>query len=645
MADNVDEILKKYSKPDKPQGGDEIDSILGKYSVAPAVKDGAGMAFLEHYGNTATAGYLPHIQAGVEQLLPDPNADLDAKLAAEGFSVTQPEQSYVASRDANIERLKLQAQQHPDAALAGDITGAIANALITSKILPGASAETASAKIGQAAKVGAITGAVANPGDVKGEISSGQLGERLTNAGIGAGVGAVTQGAFEVGGKIVDKVKNLPSSFREYAEEKAFKSTGAMLRDYRKAYGEERINEIGRVMLDRGLLKPGYSFDDIVEAATKLKATEGENIGAMLKELATIESGKGLQKATREQLGDAVKGDLTQPSSLPGVEDDNQIIGQLVDRFKSAEGGKDLGVTDLQALKEQIGDLINWKRIPGSDVPVKEKFYRSLYDKVKNELENRAESISKDVGLKAYTGSKSAYRAASDIEKISADRSLRESANRFLSPTDYLTGGMGAAAGFASGDDIEGRLKNAAIGGSLALANKAARLYGNPIVAHTADKIGALGQAVKDTMTTMPGVLGPFEAPLKEALEQGVNSYAATLYYFSKDPAFQKQMGIKPESTPDSNLQPIAKQNSLSSPGVAIPASAQPIIRQQIKADASASNIDKAKRLNSLNRFGTIDPTPPKPSVPKINEKRKPSSVQLREDSLDFIKRKKEEAF
>src|SRR5690606_31959814 len=84
---------------------------------------------------------------------------------------------------------------------------------------------------------------------------------------------------------------------------------------------------------------------------------------------------------------------------------------------------------------------------------------------------------------------------------IANKREAKEFANRFLSPSDYLTSGLGVAGGIASGDSAEEKFQNALIGASLGFANKGARKYGNQLAAKGLDSlakgISALPKAVK----------------------------------------------------------------------------------------------------------------------------------------------------
>lgn len=171
----------------------------------PPAPSRPGQAALEGFGETATLGYLPQIQAGIEKILPNPTADADAKLKAMGIDV--PEQSYVQMRDENIARQGQLAKQNPGASMAGKGAGIVASMAMP---LPGA----AMGKVARSALQGGITGAAYNPGDVKGEVNPLQLEERAPNAALGTlfgtagGLAGKGIGALANKSRMVDRVKD-----------------------------------------------------------------------------------------------------------------------------------------------------------------------------------------------------------------------------------------------------------------------------------------------------------------------------------------------------------------------------------------------------------------------------------------------------
>jgi hypothetical protein len=454
-------------------GGFDPDKYL---SAKAEPRTGAAESALEHFGNAATLGYLPQLQA---MAAPAMNRVLDA---VTGNHVSDDDKStYVQLRDENIARQKLQGEEHPYASGAGTLAGIGASIVGTGGLGTVAKGATGVQRLAAATKAGAILGGAANPGDVEGEFSPLQIEDRAKNAGVGAALGA--------GGQLVGEgLAGIAGKLKGKAEERAFKSAGAMLRDYRKAAPKGQINELGRLMLDEGLVQPGMTVDDIAKAAKALEDNKGAAIGKVIKKLGEKESEVGGQ-VTRGDIADAVKNRLTQPGEIPSVIKDNKYYAQLSKALKT-KGTKELSVDDLAQLKDLAKKQINWKRLPDADIPREEQFNRAIYKEVSDALETRAQELAKRSGNKDYVELKKAYGGAKEINRIASDQALRQNANRFFSPSDYLTSATGAISGAASGDGVEDRIKKAAIGASLGLVNRAARRYGTPLVSHGLDKLG-----------------------------------------------------------------------------------------------------------------------------------------------------------
>ncbi len=503
-----------WEKYTDDQSAASADGPWAKYQPQSAPKPsgpGAGQAALEHFGNAASLGYLPQLQSLASKLTPDPGAETDAKLEAQGFKINQQKPTYLSERDANIKRLQQESQEHPVASLAGAVGGSLATGIAASGALP-INAASRIGRIAQAAKGGAVLGALSNPGDTEGEVSPIQAAGRVKGAVAGGLIGGGGQGVVEGVSSAAKAVAGIPAKLTSKAEERAFKASGAMLRDYRKAAGQDRINEIGRFMLDNGLIKPGMSVEDIAQAASKLKDENGKAIGTIIEELGTHEATAGGQ-VSRSDLANEIRNKLIQEAGTPSVAKSNKAFGELASEFENM-GDKNVSVTALQKLKNQLQKEINWDRLPGADIPTDEQFNRAAYTSVKDALEKRADSLAEATGRADYKDLKSAYRNSSDVAKIAKDQALRKGANNFFSLGDKISGGAGFAAGFASGDSLEDRLKRGALGAGAAIATKTARSYGTPIVSIGLDKLGR-------AITNSPlGAVGKAAVPILNAAER-----------------------------------------------------------------------------------------------------------------------------
>jgi hypothetical protein len=253
--------------------------------VKPAETAPMGQTALEHFGEGASLGYLPQLQAAAAKPI------YAAMNAVTGQDV-QPD-NYVQERDRNIKRLAQEKKDNPRVAKASELAGGLTTGIATAGVLPEAgAAKTLAGKVvqgaSQGAKVGALYGAVANPGDTEGQVDALQLKERAKNLGKGAVTGALVGGsvpvateglkmassAFKAGAeKIADKLKSV-------AEDSAVNATGATGKQ-----ASRFSDNAGRELLDRGVVRFGDSQGKIAErAADAVKQAEGQ-IDLALKKL------------------------------------------------------------------------------------------------------------------------------------------------------------------------------------------------------------------------------------------------------------------------------------------------------------------------------------------------------------------------
>lgn len=483
-------------------------------------KSSAAQTFLEKYGDMSTIGYLPQLQAATEK----PMAWVMDKLTGQNVSEDMPD--YVQRRDENIKRQTKLAEANPVPAALGTVAGfaggplalrglgalaklgsfapkfmAAGEAAETLPALSGAAGEAAQTasvgkkifdakRIADAAKTGAAMGAVMNPGDTEGEMGL-QLGDRAMNAAGGALFGVGADLAIAGGSGLV---RAAGDKMREAAERRAFKALGPYARDAINANERGKINEIGRELLDSGVIGKGNkSYEQIGADAGAAKEKAGQVIGGIIDTLDNFANGLGANAGLdRAKMAKAVEEELLMPSGLPGADAHNAKVSALVDEFRGG-GSNRIGLKEAQGLKQKLQKLINWKRAPDADIPLPEQVHRSLVNKTKKGLESAAEFVAGQKGddtLEQYLAAKRRYGAMGTAEKIANRRESKEFANRLISPSDYMAGGIGALAGAMSGHDLESRATGAAAGLSLGAANRFGRAYGNQIMARNLERVG-----------------------------------------------------------------------------------------------------------------------------------------------------------
>lgn len=446
--------------------------------------DAANNALLD----TVLAGHLPQVKAKVKQIL-----------SGEGFS---NDENYVKRRDLELADMKSKAEKYPAANLEGKIVGLVAPLLLTggSSIAeegPAAAAELTKQGALKAATKGAVVGAamggLQNPGDTEGKVDPFQLSERSKNAKVGAGAGALL-------GAAANKLPDVADAIGQYAPKQALKAAGAMLKDFRKEYANETVADTGKFILENGLVKAGDTVDSIAEKASALKERVGNDLGAgydaavkilpkLGKESAEKVASAGFNPvrdkaailaSVKKDLGYAYKG----RAALKGVE---EYLDQLIEEH----GDQVLNPKVTNKIKSSLDKTaIDWERNPLAREPDSEAALKSLRSALSDKVSGQIEAIGKAVGDPDAAGTLAKlnrdYGMASKVERIAADRSNRDAANKAFGLTDTIWGAAGASAGAAIGGPI-----GAAIGAPLAAgAGKVARTYGPSIVADTTNVIG-----------------------------------------------------------------------------------------------------------------------------------------------------------
>lgn len=524
------------------------DDFIAK-AGAPAEKTSAPMAALEGFGNGALAGHLPQAQAATEKAIDWVTeklgvgpAAVDAELRAKGIKV--PEKPYVQMRDENLERQAQEVEEHPVASTAGLITGAVTSAPIygglgklalgAAKAIPGIAggANLVEAGMGaknlgligrtaQSAAGGAIQGAIQNPGDTEGKIGGLQLDERLDKAKTGAEIGAVIPGGAAIIGGVGKKLVEAPGKLKDLAEKffsRAIGTNGPQARELSMldpaGMSGETIKKLGAFVADNKLVQAGDKPEVIANRISTFRQKVGAKIGAAYDKAEEMVSNQAFNKMTKAQKATLMASKFDRDQMIKELE-------QLADtQFKSGKFGdgsarqtllkqledlrehpkKILSITDMQALKEAIDDKI-WGAAQAQKLgmsaltPPKEPLM-AIRDFLKTKMDARIAALDAAFGKKSNLGStltklNKQYQMASTANTIAKKFFAREEGNKFLSLTDKMMMGAGAAGGIATGahdDDgdinLGGMVTGALKGAALGAASKYARTYGIPAIAH-----------------------------------------------------------------------------------------------------------------------------------------------------------------
>jgi hypothetical protein len=547
--------------PEKREtGGIGTVAKLLSGAVAPGVSAGTIADFAEHnperaqaalegMGKGLTMGHLAHAQAAAEPIT-DRIFDYFT-----GQHVADDEKPYVERRDENLKRQAELEEKYPKTSTAANLVGALEGGAALAPLMPEISAASVPARMGQAAMGGAAAGAMMNPGDTEGVVDPIQAEGRAKDAALGGITGGILHGALEGASALGSKAKDFAGSVGDYfkgkGEEKAFKATGAMLKDFRKANSQDRVNEIGRTLLDDGIVTPFSTPKKVADRLSSGIDQAEENLGNQI---------------------DAVHGKYNDPDFLSSLSPEQSanleratfkpqdVAKQLKDQIKEQYQGVPLGkiqpaldeidtwlsgqpdrmtIKDVQDLKVKMNQFLKdsdfWKD-PGMQKQGTLAVRRGLKEGVENQANALADVLGEQGGQIKDTNRRlgnllEAYKAAKD-------RISRDEANRAFGLTDTISAAGGAGAGAHIGGMVGGpegakigAVAGAGLGGA---ANKLARTFGNGLQATGYDALG-------DVLKSSPGALAKLTGPLGEMYRQNPEAFMSAFMQNRHAPEFQQQ--------------------------------------------------------------------------------------------------------
>ena len=463
-AGSVESIDLKYqSQGDDFISDEDMGSLDSEGKTSPAKSLGKKTSTMQALGDAftqgITLGYGPQLEAMAAPAM---------KKLVEWQTGTDdlPMDPYVERRDQALKRYNEEFKENPvlstTAMIGGGVAGAIPLAGLTA-----AKGATALARMGQAAKAGAGIGFVANPGDTEGETSGLQIGDRLKNAGIGAGTGLVVQGGLE---GISKASKSLVDPLRKFAEEKAVKSTGTLKKGLSELQKRGKTNEVGRMLLDEDVVTLGATPRKISERlGPKIKAKMAE-VDELIK--ASDETSVGIDI---ESLALKVKEEVL--DEYPGVPEEKltPILNEIDLWFQN----KDMSLSDGQTMKQSMNKFLGNRDFLKDNPSSKTEGMLRVRKGVKGAIED-------GVGVEGMPGAvKDANRQAGNYitaQDLSDEGTIRDASNRMMGLSEQL----GLMGGVARGDNI---VKDGVIGTAMAAGNRLAKTYGNSTMAVGADKL------------------------------------------------------------------------------------------------------------------------------------------------------------
>jgi hypothetical protein len=514
---------------------EDLDNMLIQKTMESAPQDRPGEAFVRHFGNSASFGYLPQIQAATEPVIQKAldffgGDNTDEKLKEQGFQIEEaPSESYAQRRDRATNELNQLSEENPYASTGGKISGAIVNGIATGGALSKALGSTGTAtsmgkRFMDAAKSGAAYGAIRNPGDTEGEVNVLQLKDRATNAVKDAATGLVIQGGLE-GAKAAGTALNaVGKNLKTFSQNKALKASGAMLKDFRKAVGKKKASELGQTAIDENLVNMGDDVADIAKNAQTSLKDSGSKIGSIYDkadEITSISSGD-IRKLNNEFIEESA-------NRLKGIDGGKEAAQKLESTLEVLTENPNPTFGQLRKLRSSIDDKINHAK-EMKDLPVYQEELLHLRNKIQDMVKQKIASVNPELSKNLARENKR-FSNLSDLAKMSKDKMAREEANAAFGLRERMGGGTGAVVGAIVGGGVPGAIAGGIAG---AVTTKVARQYGTPFVAITANKIAK-------ALDKNPELLGKFANPLIESAKHP-EQFVATVNALLKKPEFKESI-------------------------------------------------------------------------------------------------------
>jgi hypothetical protein len=279
------------------------------------------------------------------------------------------------------------------------------------------------------------------------------------------------------------------------AESQAVKSTNAKIGQLRKL--GEMPEDFGRDLLDSGIIQPFKTSAGIEKLAAEKASQTGKLIGEYDKGFARDAYGINRGRLSKD-LGKLTKPYERQVGYNPAAQDVISAYEKVVPRYQDKlHTNPKITIDEANDMKRLIDKLGAFNKPKADLTDLDRKVIQGVRGSIKGEANKTiGEKYGQNV-LQDWEKANKGYGTATKALGITEDDSLRQLANRAISPSDYITGAGAAAAGGPSAGMIAG------------LMNFVGRNYGNSTIAVGADKLSKLLSSSPEKLQKFMGKLGP----------------------------------------------------------------------------------------------------------------------------------------
>jgi len=521
---------------------------MEKIAAQPQIPESRDLeAGVEGFGQAATLGFLPQLQAGASKVVDflTPESEADKKLKEQGFTIEDKPETFIEARDKFIKRKEGLQEESPISFGAGQLAGGVSTGIAGASLLKGGAALTAAGRAAQAVKAGAIGGVLRNPGDTEGELSGLQLGERAENALSSGAISGVFQGAGEGVKQIAKAVRRIPKKLKVIEDSTLLRAIGTDKKAARRIFGQNKVKGVLQTIKEKNIVEAGDNIEAIAKKAASEFKKSGKAVGSTLKAIDDdiikhIDSGNAtplqlkLLKKTDINLDEfATRWQNEMKRRLKGLSGSDKVIKQVSKELDQIKVNGKVSLKRLQEVRNTIEDQIKFNKANQQFSGV-EKEFKKIRNAMQDLAKKRIKRADKVLGTKHIDSFKKANREfsnLSEIQDITSEKVLSKQANRALGLSEQIGTGVGATVGTLIGGPV-GTVIGVVGGGAAA---KAAKDLGAPVVART------VGRTVK-ILEKNPKLLGEFLQPLIEAGTKSPKEFALAVQVMMANPKFKRKV-------------------------------------------------------------------------------------------------------
>lgn len=457
---------------------------VGPPQVPTTPDEGAGAAGLQGFGQGASLGYLPEMQAGTAAVL---QKALPESMGGGGTDTYEELKKQFQNRDQALR------SEHPIASAAGNVGGAVA-------MLP-ASAEAKGAsliaKAAKAAAVGAGYGALQNP-EVDGQGLEENLKTRLKNAAIGGATGGIAEGTL---GKLGESLSKWGSKLKDKT---VLKQVGANAGQINKILSKDEIPKIEGFLVNEDLMGVGKSFEDVAEQSKKALKEDGPKIQAMYdqaqKDADVVATHLGDNASGVRISGPQLADEILANTEKEFADHANQdiVMKEMEAAVKPLRNmGDNANIVRVHNYRKSLDENINWSQKAQERDAVQNAFINArnlVADKTKDTINNIDQALGGNQ-LDELKRLNDRYSAASTVNNISTQKVGRETAKAFMGH-GIIGSGAGVGAGYLEYKRSHDPLKALGVGALVGTGVSMGRKFGPPVGYYGGKAAKSVGQSL-----------------------------------------------------------------------------------------------------------------------------------------------------